>query len=69
MVTHLTYRHTSHSTVWYFSEHSSDTLDPELVEERRKTEDMVRLIREKLDQMNATSSGMVNEFDSKGMRS
>ena len=42
-------------------------LDPELVEERRKTEDMVRQIREKLDQMNAKSSGMVNQFDSEGM--
>ena len=29
----------------------------------------MRQIREKLDQMNAKSSGMVNQFDSEGMSS
>jgi hypothetical protein len=37
-----------------------------MVEERRKTEDMVRQIREKLNQIDAASAGMVTKFDSEG---
>jgi len=63
------YRRTSRSTVRPNFHACYILIDPELAEERRKTEDMVRQIREKLDQMNAKSSGMVNQFDSEGMSS
>ena len=67
MVLQVVYRRISHSMVCLVSSFLLTVIDPELVEERRKTEDMVRQIREKLNQIDAATSGTVNEFGSQGM--
>ena len=68
MVTQPQFRHIALSMVRCKTHHSLlFPVDPELVEERRKTEDMVRQIREKLNQIDAATAGMVTKFDSEGI--